>query len=198
MALREINLIPDEMLTRRRMKRHLSFWAACLLVPLLLITGFRLFGRLEAKAESAPVADLRDLQKNRNAAQEKILAMQKELETLKAEQASLCPLLKNATHSNVLLKLTDLMNGQTWLTQMSIRNDRGSGGSAQVLLDGFSFQNDDLGDFMDHLAGDPFFESVQLQYAKEAAGPGSADSGDRQDSMIQFQISCVVTRGTVQ
>ena len=85
---------------------------------------------------------------------EAVKQMQNELVTLNRKQTNLHQLLKNPAYSHVILKLINIMNGQTWLRQLSLKNQRDSSDMVHVFLDGFSFRNEDLGDFIAGLSSE--------------------------------------------
>ena len=196
MAIREINLVPGDILDRRHMKRHLSFWTGCLMVSLLLVFGFHLYQRFSLMGEKGPILNLQDIKRNLSGKQGAIKEMQNELGKLNEKYSALSLILKNPAYSDVLLKLIQIMNGQTWLKQVSLKTDKAD--RVQGLMEGFSFRNEDLGDFIAQLSSDPFFESVLLKYARETMGVVSLKDGVEQGKLIEFQITTMIHRRQVR
>lgn len=137
------------------------------------------------------------MKKNLSVKHEAIKQMQNEMGKLNEKHSALALLLKNTAYSEVILKLIQIMNGQTWLKQVSLKTEKGSADKVAVLMEGFSFRNEDLGDFIAQLSGDPFFESVMLKYAREIPGVVSLKDRVEQGKIIQFQISYMIPRGQI-
>jgi hypothetical protein len=99
-----------------------------------------------------------------------------------------------APYSLVLLKLGDMMNGYTWLTRLDIQTGKNTEGDVDLKLTGFSFHNEELGDFINRLSSDPVSKAVLLKYAKESKMELPGQSLDEPVRLIQFQIDCRIAR----
>ena len=190
MALREINLIPEDILTKLHFRQHLYLWAACLTISLALIFGLHLYQTSVAMAQKHPFISLKDTDTDLASKIEEIKQMQKELEGLNQKQAALEAVTGNIPYSRILLKLSGLMNGDTWLTRLDIDGDRERGGVINLHLTGFSKHNEELGDFLNQLSSEPLFGAVLLKYAKEAKRSASGKEEDEEIEMINFQVDC--------
>jgi len=184
MALRDINLIPGEILERRSLIRHLLVWASSLVVVAALsiaVHGYQnrmLYGETQnrqgaIKERAAALTGLvGDIRKE-----------QKELDLARREQARLGALIEQRrSYSSVLAKLADVMNDETWLLQLAFNTapDR----TVHLGLLGFSRSPETLGIFIQRLSGEPMFRLVVLKSAQESKDhlAGSAP--------VQFQVEC--------
>lgn len=192
MALREINLIPADILAFRYLLRHLFFWAGCLTFPLSLIGGYFLYQTHFIINKKYPKTDLQTIQILMGTRIEEINRIQQELERLDQQQDVLTTIKRNRPYSRVLFKLADIMNEDTWLTKLSIDSNMNNDkeGSENLSLAGYSFSNEKLGNFMSRLSSETLFEDVLLKYAKESYAEQSDPDRKTNESLIQFQIEC--------
>ena len=119
-----------------------------------------------------------------------IKRLQGELDSLHERQAVLESITTNEPYSLVLLRLADIMNENTWLAQLSIDESRETEGTTQVELTGYSFSNEDLGDFLSRLTGTLVFREVALKYANEMQDPRPEERERTGAKVINFQLVC--------
>jgi Tfp pilus assembly protein PilN len=125
-----------------------------------------------------------------------IKQVQEEVERLDQQQAVLEAISVHQPYFRVLLTLADIMNEQTWLTQLSIE----SGASEQedkedmaiLRLTGFSFSNEKLGNFMKQLSSNHMFKTSILKYARETNMPSANPSADEPLRLVGFQIESTI------
>ena len=193
MALREINLIPNEILAQRHLLRHLFVWAGCLIISLSLIFGSYLYKTHVVLAKKRSLTSLKDTHSQLGARIEEIKRIKEEIERLAQKQSVLETVTRTQAYSQVLLKLADIMNENTWLTQLDIDGSKDANHDASLKLTGFSLYNEELGNFLSQLSAEPLFKAVLLKYAKETnilnQNPGESVK------LIQFQIECNISRG---
>ncbi len=192
MALREINLIPAEILHRQHLRRHMCFWAGCFLVSLTLIFGVHLYQARAVQVRKQTVTKLKKQHMQLGAKIEEIGQIQKELSRLTEKQAVLNKITRNQPYSQVLWKLAEIINSGTWLTQLAIERVTDTNDEHNLKLTGFSHSNKDLGDFLNRLSNEPMFMDVVLQYALEVKDAGSRKGTASALTLIQFQIDCHV------
>ena len=196
MALREVNLVPPDLLARRHLRRRLCFWAACLAVALSLIFGRYFYQTHVVLAKRRPTTTIEDMRTNLGSRIEEIKQVQKEVERLGEQQAVLEAISIKQSYSRVLLTLADIMNEETWLTQLSIE----SGASehkdkediAILRLTGFSFSNEKLANFIKQLSSHHMFKTSILKYARETNMPSANPSSDEPLRLVTFQIECTI------
>jgi len=195
MALRDINLIPGDMLYQKQVVRHVYFWAGCLAMSLTVVFGIFLYQRHAIMAEKNTLTKLKAEQQQLAAKIEEIKQIQEELQKLAEKQAVLNDIAGNQAYSQVLLKLAEIMNEHTWLKQLAIERDKETEDREderiKLKLTGFSHSNEDLGDFLIRLSSQPLFKGVVLNYAKEATQRHVKDR-TMAASLIEFQIDCHV------
>ena len=196
MALREINLIPGDMLHRQQLQRHVYFWAACLAMSLSVVLGIYVYQRHAIMAEKETLTRLKAEHQQLAAKIEEIKQIQGELQKLAEKQAVLNDIAGNQAYSQVLLKLAEIMNEHTWLKQLAIERNKETKDREderiKLKLTGFSHSNEDLGDFLIRLSSQPLFKGVVLNYAKETTERRAKGSMTMAVSLIEFQIDCHV------
>jgi Tfp pilus assembly protein PilN len=195
MALREINLIPAEVLHKKHLTRRLFLWAGCLTLSLALICGFYVYQVHVALPKNRPKTTLEDMHKQLGATIEEIKDTQQQIQRLSLQESFLQKLSRIQPFSMLLLKLSEIMNAQTWLTKLSM--DAGTEEEDVVPsmnLYGFSLSNEALGNFLTQLSGEPLFEDVGLKYAKETQITRSPRDRKALIKVIQFQIDCKISR----
>jgi len=195
MALREINLIPADILHKNYVFRHLFLWAGCLTLCLTLIFGFYLYQVHVVLPKKRPMTTLQDMHKQLGGTLEEIKETQDEIQRLSLQESFLKKFTGIQPFSRFLLKLSEIMNAQTWLTTLSIDTEAEEEEIVPFLkLYGFSLSNNDLGNFLTRLSVDPLFKDVGLKYAKETGMAKSVQNPNANVKVIQFQIDCKISR----
>jgi Tfp pilus assembly protein PilN len=194
MALRETNLIPPEILTRRELLRHLSFWTACIVISLSLIWGFYFYQNHLLQAKRRTVAELKQKHQDLGTKINEIRRIQVELDRMRQEQAGLENITLAAPYSQIFAKLADIMNEDTWLSQLTIDSGREEESSIRLRLTGFSFSADELGNFLQLLTNEPLFQEVVLQNARENANSQFSRGSRKAVRLIQFNIECKIEK----
>jgi Tfp pilus assembly protein PilN len=149
MALREINLIPTDILSKRYISRRIFLWSGCLILCLSLIFGFYQYQVQVVLPKKRPVTTLEDMQKQLGTTIEEIKETQQEIQRLSLQESLLKDLTQIQPLSKILLKLSEIMNTRTWLTKLSV--DAGAEEEdfvSSIELNGFSLSNFDLGNFL--------------------------------------------------
>ena len=190
MALREINLTPSEILVRREFLRHLGFWAGCLLISFALIWGFYFLQEHALSAKRHKVAELKKMHLSLGTKIDEIKLMRAELNTLRQKQSGLEDITLNKPYSRILAELSDLINEQTWLTQLNIDSGLERETAARLKLTGFSFSAEELGNFLDQLQSAPLFKTVVLQQAREHETAQLSKNTHAPIRLIHFNIEC--------
>ncbi|MGD8876489.1 MAG: PilN domain-containing protein [Syntrophobacterales bacterium] len=190
MALREINLTPHEILARREFLRHLGFWAGCLLISLALIWGFYFFQEYTLSAKRRKVAELKKMHLSLGTKIDEIKVMRAELNALRQKLSGLENITFNKPYSRIFAELSNLINEQTWLTQLNIDSGLAEETAAKLKLTGFSFSAEELGNFLDQLQSAPLFETVILQQARENETVRLSKNTNAPMRLIQFNIEC--------
>ncbi len=195
MALRDINLIPAQVLHKKYLFRHLFLWAGCLFICIFLIFGFYIYQIHVVLPIKRPATTLEDMHKQLGATIEEIKETQQEIQKLSLQESFLNNLKRIQPFSRLLLKLSEIMNAQTWLTQLTI--DAGTEDEevvSSIKLYGYSLSNNDLGNFLTLLSGEPLFNNVILKYAKETKIAKLLPDRNTPARVIQFQIDCNIPR----
>jgi Tfp pilus assembly protein PilN len=180
MALRDVNLVPEALLERRRARRHLAIWGLAALSLLVCCAGGYVgytqiaFTRLSSRTNEAQ-------ERRRLAATvREIREKTEELERL----AFVRRVSRAASVTPVLNRLAEILDPQTWLTQFALQMNDSAG--ARLSLSGVCESNTRLGALIGQLTGEPMFRNVTLKSAAEAAGATGA--GDRATNAVLFTI----------
>ena len=126
MALRDINLIPDDILARQFQHRHLYFWAGCLMASLGLILGIFVYQKYILIGQKSRFASLQHTHTHLGLKIKEIERIQQELKKLDHQQNVLREIIRGPICSQVLWKLADIINENTWLTSLATDNNRHS------------------------------------------------------------------------
>jgi Tfp pilus assembly protein PilN len=192
MALREINLVPGDILAHRQLMRHLYLWAGCLVISLSLIGGFYLYQTRVVFAKERAFTSLKQVHTHLGARIGKIKQLQEELDKLSQQQAVLDSIMKKQSYSKVLSRLADIMSPHTRLTQLAMERGREKERNIRATLTGFSLSNKALGNFLNQLTREPLFKTVALKYAKETTMEQPNQNMGKAVKLIQFQIDCAI------
>lgn len=195
MALREINLIPTQVLHKKYLFRHLFLWTGGLIVCLSLIVGFYLYQVRIVLPKKRPMTTLEDMHKQLGATIEEIKETQQEIQRLSLQESFIKKLTRIQPFSRLLLKLSEIMNAQTWLTKLSFDAETEDDEALPTIrLYGYSLSNNDLGNFLTRLSGEPLFKNVILKFAKETKIAKLLQDRNTPVRVIQFQIDFKIPR----
>ena len=188
MALRDINLIPGEILERRSLIRHLLLWfTGMVVVAALMMAVHGYTNRMVHRDAENRQGNRADRTATLTRIVSDIRKEQQELNLAHREQVQLATLInQRRSYAAVLAKLSDVMNNQTWLQQLAFSTapDR----TLHLELTGFSHTHEALGAFIQRLSGDPMFRTVALKSAQESKGQLSGSAP------VQFQMECDIAK----
>lgn len=188
MALREINLIPGEILERRTFWRHLFLWSCGLLLVVLLVTATN--GYWKRMVHGNPQARQAAI-KDQAAALARLVGEigkgQQELNLARRERLQLASLIRQRrSYASALATLSDGMNDRTWLMQLAFMTAQGR--TLHLNMTGFSDSHEHLGSFLQRLSGEPLFSRVVLKSAQES------QERARGAAPVRFQIECDIAK----
>lgn len=188
MALRDINLIPTEILERRYLVRHLLLWLSSLVVVAALIMAAHEYPNRIVSGETQNRQGARkDLAAALTRTVGDIRKEQKALSLALREKVQLGALIEQRrAYSSVLAKLADVMNDQTWLQQLAFNTAQDR--TLHLGLMGFSHSHETLGTFIQRLSGESMFRLVVLKSAQESKDQLSGSAP------VQFQIECDIAK----
>lgn len=196
MALRDINLVPERELEKRRLIRHLLFWSGCLIGALILIFCLYLLQVYTIQIQKRSLTQMGNIPVSLNSMMENIRRLQDNQEKLNRQKAVMDNIMKkNQSYSPVLFRLSQIMNESIWLSQLTIDGSKEKESEAHLLLTGFSLSNEKLGDFINRLSKDSMFRAVVLKYARENEKENTTHPMNRPANLIQFQIECSLPKG---
>jgi Tfp pilus assembly protein PilN len=160
-----------------------------------LVLVLHLWQKRTIVAEQTTLLQLEKEHRQLSVKVEEIKNLEQELEKLTQRQALLTKVAGNHSHAVLLMKLAQIMNGHTWLTELKVedkKEDDEKVSEVDIRLKGFSYSNEDLGNFVIQLSADHLFKGVVLDHAKEASSRKPMHGMTLPDSLIQFQIDCQV------
>ena len=193
MALRDVNLVPDDFLFRQNLARHLSLWGMLLIISIASTLGFHFYQIKKAPSEKLLVESMKEAPEQLSFKIEEIKRIQDELIRLDQQKSDLKNITKNPDYSRVLLKLVQIMSDNTWITQLTIENNKEAKTESLMSLRGYAKNSAELGDFIKNLTKTPFFHDVFLNEAKEARLREREYEVNDSSSLIEFQIECGIS-----
>ncbi len=154
------------------------------------ILGYNYYQVMVVLPQQRPMTTVADMQKHLGATIEEINSTEREIERLNLQEAFLKRFTNNQPFSRLLLMLSQSLNQQTWLTRLDIDTAREEGDRKlrAVRLYGYSFNNDELGDFLTRISGKAPFRQIVLKFARETQISISDGDAKEQIRVIQFQI----------
>ncbi len=182
--------MPPKVLWRRYMLRHLCLWAGCLSLSLSLLAGFYIYQARAVSAEEGYDASLQSTEALLGARISEIKKLQETLSDAARQESILDVVGGKQAYSRILSRMSALLNGQTWFQQLSLMSGSGKGSPILLKINGYSVSNETLGDFMDRLSFDSYFDEVVLSYSREGALDRTDQQGGEPETVIQFLIEC--------
>lgn len=190
MALRDVNLVPDDFLFRQNLSRHLGLWGILLIISIASIFGFHFYQINIFHSEKLPVEPMKGAPEQLSFKIEEIKRIQDELIRLNQQKSGLENITRNPDYSLVLIKLVKIMNDNTWITQLTIENNQEAKTESHMSLTGYAKNSAELGDFIKKLNETPLFYNVFLNQANEAMLKESEYQVNDSSSLIEFQLEC--------
>ena len=137
MALRDVNLVPPDLMARRLLARHLSVWSCCLVLSLAICLGLYLAGALVISAQHQSLMK-RNGEPRFVAMMEEQKRLQNEFTTLDRQKSELRAIeARKQSLAPVLGRLSEIMNGGTWLSQLSMETTEGQRGGTDLVAGRF-------------------------------------------------------------
>jgi len=190
MTLREINLIPDEILFRDSLIRHLCTWGFILAVLVAMIIGFNMYMKENLSRGFNYIGGIEGIDNQLSMKIDTIGVLQEEITGLDLQMEHADRILRAGGYSAIISGFISIMNKQTWLTGLEIAQEIDN--STVIRMDGYSIDSESLGDFIERLSGEKMFNSVLLRYARDAGNEG--ETYESISGLVRFQIECK-TRG---
>ncbi len=180
MVLRDVNLVPEQVLHRRYVIRHVAAWSFAYLLLLGFSAGAYTVYTRGVLARRRPPTDEAQLRKRLATTiaevQEKVFQVER--------LAFVRRMSRPGSMTLVLDRLAQDLDPQTWLTEFSLQTREGSG--ATLVLSGRSVSHAKLGTLIGQLTSDRMFGNVVLKTADEERG--STGSIDQPSDLIAFTI----------
>jgi len=188
--------MPYGLFIRRKYTRHLFLWAGCLSILLVLIAGGFFYQRHFILLKEKPVTTLQEMHVHLGERVTEIKKVQEEFERLDQQQSVLETITRHQSYSQLLLTLAAVMNEEIWLRQLILNSEKDEDQkkdkeeNTALVIDGFSYSNEQLGNFINQLSNEAMFTDVILKYAKETVLDLSGKGADEAARVIEFKIEC--------
>jgi len=188
-ALRDVNLVPPDRAAKRLLASHLFFWAGCMALLTCLVSVIYLAQTYMLRVQSRSLLEMNEIERLFIARTDVQKRLQGDQDRLNQEKSSLVAIRAGSrSAAQIIAKLSDHMNADTWLSQLSLEATQEPRGEARLLLTGFATSNEHLGDFLSKLSIDPSFKGVTLKYANESEGEQQGQKTAK--GLVRFQIGC--------
>ena len=203
LAIREINLIPPDIAGKSLVVRHLMFWTGCFALAVGIVFAAGSVQKYMIGAKQQTLSTMQSIPSQLANRIEVMKGLQRDQERLSQLRSALNALRsKSPPPSPILSKLSEIMNDETWLVQLSMDPDEGQERGQQkgqeretsLKLIGFSTSNEHLGDFLNHLSAERLFKSVVLKFASESEKEEPGSKGAISTRRIRFEIACQIQR----
>lgn len=127
---------------------------------------------------------------------EELKRLQGDQEKLNQQRSALAAIKsKSPPVSQAISKLSEIMNDETWLSQLVIDPGEEQGKEIRLVLTGFSMSNEHLGDFLNRLSVERPFKAVVLKFASESEKEEPGQKTTISKRKIKFQITCQIGKG---
>ncbi|MBI9089376.1 MAG: PilN domain-containing protein [Desulfobacterium sp.] len=185
MALREINMIPGEIMGFELLKRQLKAWGK-ILVLVLMALGMTGMGEHRWLMDQRRAASHGlSMETRLKTVIQEIHGIQETLETIRIRNKTL-EILGNRFHFyGVVQRISQPFDHLTWLGHLRIQGNKTAPNRSQVELEGFSMTHASLGNFINRLSAVPGVREIVLAHANQNHG---TESGP-----LAFKLSCTVS-----
>jgi Tfp pilus assembly protein PilN len=190
MTIRDVNLIPAEMLYRAQIVLRFKRWGIGLIICLAVIFGAHAYQTRYVLAKLRPATTLSDMHLRLGATLEEITDTQREIEHLSTQQAIIQELTLHLPYSGLLQTLAGAMNLHTWLVRLDAHTAQETGGANRMTLEGYALTNELLAGFLTHLSTAPPVSGVALKFAKDAKVSGLTAHADQVLAVVHFEMEC--------
>jgi Tfp pilus assembly protein PilN len=190
MTIRDLNLVPAEMLYRGQAALRLRRWGIGLVICLAVIFGLHAYQTRYALAKLRPVTTLSDMHLRLGATLEEITNTQQEIDRLSLQQSIVQELTLHLPYSSLLQTLAAEMNPHAWLVRLEIESVQETGGGNRMILEGYALSNELLADLLTHLSTAPPVEGIVLKFAKNASLSGVMPHPDQVIPAVHFELDC--------
>jgi len=155
-----------------------------------VIFSFYLYEKHVVLAPKSPLARLRNVQGDLGLRIQESKRIREEIVKLKQQQAALIDITRSPVCWRIVFKLAEIMNDATWLHTLTTDINRGQQKTVGLKLNGYSFSNEELGNFIIRLSSEPMFKDVLLKYARETIFDRAEKNAGVQIKVIEFEIEC--------
>jgi len=192
MTIRDINMLPLDVLEKSIQYQLLKFWAHWLFLVLVIVLGCCAgsyhWGQLQKKAHPF------SLDKSQAVALEiaKINDFHNRITALQEKHKTLTHIVKKQVFYDAIAVFAGCLNHESWIDQFSIKRDDQESDQFLLTCNGFSLNHNTIGLFLDRIAKVPRIKQLELN----ESGTGNQDTEPQPHvpQAVPFSISCIMTR----
>lgn len=191
MAIRDINMLPLDVLEKSIQYRLFKFWAQWLGLVFFIVLACCIasyhWTELQKKDRPFPL-DTQTISRELD----KINDFRNRITALQEKHKTLARIVKKQVFYDTIAVFAGCLNHETWIDRFSIQRDDEESDQFLLTCNGFSLNHNTLGLFLDRIAKVPRIKQVELN----ESGSGSQDTGPQPDfpQAVRFSISCIMTR----
>jgi Tfp pilus assembly protein PilN len=176
---------------RRIWIRHIAFWMICLAATQGICWSIYAYVRYATLPRRDVRSSLPEVHRNLARRMEEIERVRGQLQQIAAHHAAVVDIMPKQPYSRVLSGLAEVMNNETWLTQLAMERSESRHQQIRLKMTGQAQSSDRLGDFMDQLAVK--YSSVQLNFATRDKGAEATALRADNGASVRFQLECILS-----
>lgn len=185
MAIREINLVPETVLSRRTVTRHAGGWAAAYAATALCLLC--VYSRQRRQADLPNNAAFSEVQ-----LRHQIAATIAEIEQKKSDLAGLAYVRRLSASigaAEIVGHLATTLVPEVWYTSVRMQTDDRN--NTELTMAGLAYSNSELGELIHGISGDSIFQEVALRSSVKVRAPVAAKG--LPPHLVRFNIQAQVS-----
>lgn len=191
-AIRDINMLPLDVLEKSIQYRLFKFWGQwlVLVVFIVLVGCVGSYRWIQQQKKNLPLAF--DTKKAVSLELDRINDFRNQIAALQEKHQTLTRIIRKQVFYDTIAVFAACLNRETWIDRLSITRDDHESEQFLLTCNGFSLNHQTLGLFLERIAKVPRIKQLELN----ESGTGKQDSGVRPDfpQAVRFTISCIMTR----
>jgi len=185
MALRDINLLPDSFVLRRKSFRHGVLWATATLLCLVLVTVGGVFYVRNVDKGQRPGQSITDVRREYAGTMAAIEDMRSQLNALFFVDS----VTGTRAYSDLMVKLSEIMGAGIWATELTLEQDP-TAGTGVLSVNGFAISNAELSSFLNELDSEPMFQNAVLEFSRPVSSADKQYGVPLPEQLFSYQVEC--------
>jgi len=203
MALRQINIIPSDIIAKNILARHSWFWTKgfiCISVLFLIFylgQSYWLAGQQTSHPLNTPMS--KEISGKINQTLQDAEKIKIEMQNLNLKTRLFSGLSNRQYYFDILAVLADSFNDATWINNLTIQKyNKKESDSSSIMINGISMAHNTLAAFLESLSSIPIMQDVSLVFAKNIDQKSSTSSDLDLSNAVQFQVSCSILKAQLK